>query len=178
MVQCIVHCLNTCLKHSMKGRIEMADKQVLVTEEGYKKLEEKLQYLKSVKRIEIAERLKAAIALGDLSENSEYDDAKNEQAFLEGEIQDLEAKIRNSVIIKNDVTDVVQMGNTIVLKDLEFDEIETYTLVGTTEADPTEFKISDESPVGRAILGQKVGAQVDVQAPNGIIKYEIVEIKG
>ncbi len=156
----------------------MADKQVLVTEEGYKKLEEKLQYLKSVKRIEIAERLKAAIALGDLSENSEYDDAKNEQAFLEGEIQDLEAKIRNSVIIKNDVTDVVQMGNTIVLKDLEFDEIETYTLVGTTEADPTEFKISDESPVGRAILGQKVGAQVDVQAPNGIIKYEIVEIKG
>ncbi len=162
----------------MKGRIEMADKKVLVTEEGYKKLEEKLQYLKSVKRIEIAERLKAAIALGDLSENSEYDDAKNEQAFLEGEILDLEAKIRNSDIIKNDVTDVVQMGNTIVLKDLEFDEIETYTLVGTTEADPTEFKISDESPVGRAILGQKVGAQVDVQAPSGIIKYEIVEIKG
>ena len=157
----------------MKGRIEMADKKVLVTEEGYKKLEEKLQYLKSVKRIEIAERLKAAIALGDLSENSEYDDAKNEQAFLEGEILDLEAKIRNSDIIKNDVTDVVQMGNTIVLKDLEFDEIETYTLVGTTEADP-----SDESPVGRAILGQKVGAQVDVQAPSGIIKYEIVEIKG
>ena len=156
----------------------MADKKVLVTEEGYKKLEEKLQYLKSVKRIEIAERLKAAIALGDLSENSEYDDAKNEQAFLEGEILDLEAKIRNSDIIKNDVTDVVQMGNTIVLKDLEFDEIETYTLVGTTEADPTEFKISDESPVGRAILGQKVGAQVDVQAPSGIIKYEIVEIKG
>lgn len=162
----------------MKGRIIMADKKVLVTEEGYKKLEEKLQYLKSVKRIEIAERLKAAIALGDLSENSEYDDAKNEQAFLEGEILDLEAKIRNSDIIKNDVTDVVQMGNTIVLKDLEFDEIETYTLVGTTEADPTEFKISDESPVGRAILGQKVGAKVDVQAPNGIIKYEIVEIKG
>ena len=99
----------------------MADKRVMLTEEGYKKLEDKLVYLKSVKRIEIAERLKAAIALGDLSENSENDDAKNEQAFLEGEILDLEAKIRNSDIIKSDAnSDVVQMGNTVVIKDLEY----------------------------------------------------------
>ena len=100
----------------------MAANRVMLTEDGYKKLVEKLNYLKSVKRIEIAERLKAAIALGDLSENSEYDDAKNEQAFLEGEIAELEKKIRNSDIIKNDGTnkDIVQMGNTVVIKDLEF----------------------------------------------------------
>ena len=156
----------------------MAAKKVLLTEEGYKKLEERLNQLKSVKRIEVAERLKAAIALGDLSENSEYDDAKNEQAFLEGEISDLEAKLRNSEIIKGDANaEVVQMGATVVLKDLEFDEEETYTLVGTTEADPTENKISDESPVGSAIMGRKVGTVVDVHAPAGIIKYEIMEIK-
>jgi transcription elongation factor GreA len=156
----------------------MAAKRVMLTEEGYKKLEEKLNYLKSVRRIEISERLKAAIALGDLSENSEYDDAKNEQAFLEGEILDLEAKIRNSDIIKKDATaDVVQMGDVVVLKDLEYDEEDTYSLVGTAEADPTEFKISNESPVGAAIIGQKVGAAVEVHAPAGIIKYQIVEIK-
>lgn len=156
----------------------MADKRVMLTEEGYKKLEDKLSYLKSVRRIEISERLKAAIALGDLSENSEYDDAKNEQAFLEGEILDLEAKIRNSDIIKSDGNlDVVQMGNTVVIKDLEYNEEETYTLVGSAEADPSEFKISNESPVGAAIVGQKVGSVVDVHAPAGILKYEIVEIK-
>ena len=122
----------------------MADKQVMLTEEGYNKLVEKLNYLKSVKRIEIAERLKAAIALGDLSENSEYDDAKNEQAFLEGEIQDLTVKIRNSHIIKAGA----------------------------------EGKISNESPLGQALLGQKSGSVIDVHAPAGIIKYEILAIKG
>ena len=99
----------------------------MLTEEGYKKLQEKLDYLKSVRRIEVSERLKAAIALGDLSENSEYDDAKNEQAFLEGEILDLEAKIRNSDIIQGGASsDTVQMGSTVVVKDVEFDEQETY----------------------------------------------------
>ena len=156
----------------------MAEKRVMLTEEGYKKLQEKLDYLKSVRRIEVSERLKAASALGDLSENSEYDDATNEQAFLEGEILDLEAKIRNSDIIQGGASsDTVQMGSTVVVKDVEFDEQETYTLVGSAEADPTEFKISNESPVGAAIIGKKVGDRVDVHAPAGIIQYEVVEIK-
>jgi len=156
----------------------MADKKVMLTEDGYNKLVEKLNYLKSVRRIEVAERLKAAIALGDLSENSEYDDAKNEQAFLEGEIQDLEAKIRNSDIIKAGSGDVVQMGSKVSVVDLEFaeDGPETFMIVGSTEADPDEGKISNESPLGQALLGQKVGAVVDVHAPAGIIKYEIKEI--
>ena len=156
----------------------MADKKVMLTEDGYNKLVEKLNYLKSVRRIEVAERLKAAIALGDLSENSEYDDAKNEQAFLEGEIQDLEAKIRNSDIIKAGSSDVVQMGSKVSVVDLEFaeDGPETFMIVGSTEADPDEGKISNESPLGQALLGQKVGAVVDVHAPAGIIKYEIKEI--
>jgi transcription elongation factor GreA len=156
----------------------MADKKVMLTEDGYNKLVEKLNYLKSVRRIEVAERLKAAIALGDLSENSEYDDAKNEQAFLEGEIQDLEVKIRNSDIIKAGSSDVVQMGSKVSVVDLEFaeDGPETFMIVGSTEADPDEGKISNESPLGQALLGQKVGAVVDVHAPAGIIKYEIKEI--
>ena len=156
----------------------MADKRVMLTEDGYNKLVEKLNYLKSVRRIEVSERLKAAIALGDLSENSEYDDAKNEQAFLEGEILDLEAKIRNSDIIKGDEGgDVVTMGSTVVIKDLEFDEEETYMIVGSTEADPDAAKISNESPVGAALLGKKVGSKAEVHAPAGILEYEIVEIK-
>ncbi|MCR5758191.1 MAG: transcription elongation factor GreA [Selenomonas sp.] len=156
----------------------MADKKVMLTEDGYNKLVEKLNYLKSVRRIEVAERLKAAIALGDLSENSEYDDAKNEQAFLEGEIQDLEVKIRNSDIIKAGSGDVVQMGSKVSVVDMEFaeDGPETFMIVGSTEADPDEGKISNESPLGQALLGQKVGAVVDVHAPAGIIKYEIKEI--
>ena len=156
----------------------MADKKVMLTEDGYNKLVEKLNYLKSVRRIEVAERLKAAIALGDLSENSEYDDAKNEQAFLEGEIQDLEVKIRNSDIIKAGSSDVVQMGSKVSVVDLEFaeDGPETFMIVGSTEADPDEGKISNESPLGQALLGQKVGAVVDVHAPAGIIKYDIKEI--
>ena len=152
----------------------MADKKVLVTQAGYDKLVEKLKYKKSVERIQIAERLKAAIALGDLSENSEYDDAKNQQAFLEGEIQELEAKIRNSEIIQGGSGDVVQMGSTVTVKDVEFNEEDTYTIVGSTEADPDEFKISNESPLGQAL--HKVGTTVDVKAPAGVIKYEIVKI--
>ena len=158
----------------------MADKQVMLTEEGYNKLVEKLNYLKSVKRIEIAERLKAAIALGDLSENSEYDDAKNEQAFLEGEIQELEAKIHNSDIIKVGAGDIVQMGSKVIVIDKEFEEDgpSTFMIVGSTEADPDDGKISNESPLGQALLGHKVGTVVDVHAPAGIIKYEIKEILG
>lgn len=157
----------------------MADKRVVLTEEGLKKLEEKLEYLKSVRRLEVADRLKAAIALGDLSENSEYDDAKNEQAFIEGEILTLESQIRNSEIIKADDSnkDVVHLGNTVVIKDMEYDEDETYTIVGSTEADTIEGKISNESPVGMAILGKTVGTVVQVKVPAGTLEYKIVEIK-
>mgnify|MGYP000485177120 FL=1 len=158
----------------------MADKKVMLTEEGYNKLVNKVNYLKSVRRIEIAERLKAAIALGDLSENSEYDDAKNEQAFLEGEIQELEAKIRNSDIIKAGAGDIAQMDSKVTVVDKEFEEDgpSTFMIVGSTEADPDEGKISNESPLGQALLGHKVGAIVDVHAPAGVIKYEIKEILG
>ena len=155
----------------------MAEKRVMLTQDGYDKLVEKLNYLKSVRRIEVAERLKAAIALGDLSENSEYDDAKNEQAFLEGEILDLEKKIRNSDIIKSASSEIVQMGSKVTVLDMEFNEEETYMLVGSTEADPDEFKISNESPLGTAILGQKKGSVVEVHAPAGIIEYKIVNIE-
>ena len=157
----------------------MADKRVVLTEEGLKKLEEKLEYLKSVRRLEVADRLKAAIALGDLSENSEYDDAKNEQAFIEGEILTLESQIRNSEIIKADDSnkDVVHLGNTVVIKDMEYDEDETYTIVGSTEADTTEGKISNESHVCMAILGKTVGTVVQVKVPAGTLEYKIVEIK-
>ncbi|WP_294519621.1 transcription elongation factor GreA [uncultured Anaerovibrio sp.] len=156
----------------------MADKSVLLTKDGLKKLQERLDDLKSVKRLEVAERLKAAIALGDLSENSEYDDAKNEQAWLEGEIKDLEEKIRNAKLIEDNAdSDVVSMGSKVVLKDLEFDETEVYQLVGSTEADPDEGKISNESPVGIAINGKSIGEVVEVQVGENIIKYEIVEIK-
>ena len=156
----------------------MADKRVLLTADGLKKLQEKLDFLKGERRQEVAARLKAAIALGDLSENSEYDDAKNEQAFLEGEIQDLTAKIRNSHIIKAGAGDVVQMGSKVTVKDIEFGDEETFMLVGSTEADPDEGKISNESPLGQALLGQKSGSVIDVHAPAGIIKYEILDIKG
>ena len=156
----------------------MADKSVLLTADGLKKLQEKLDYLKSVKRLEVADRLKAAIALGDLSENSEYDDAKNEQAFLEGEIAELEEKIRHAQIIENSAdSNVVSMGSKIVLKDLEFEETDEYQLVGSTEADPDEGKISNESPVGAAIIGKTVGEVVEVHVGENIINYEIVEIK-
>ena len=156
----------------------MADKSVLLSADGLKKLQEKLDHLKSVKRLEVADRLKAAIALGDLSENSEYDDAKNEQAFLEGEIAELEEKIRHAKIIENSVdSNVVSMGSKIVLKDLEFNETDEYQLVGSTEADPDEGKISNESPVGAAIIGKSVGEVVEVHVGENIINYEIMEIK-
>ena len=144
----------------------MTEKKVMLTEDGYNKLVEKLDYLKSVRRIEVAERLKAAIALGDLSENSEYDDAKNEQAFLEGEIQELETKIRNSDIIKAGDGKSVTMGSRVKVKDLEFDEEETFLIVGSTE-----------SPLGMALLGQKINRVIKVNAPAGIIQYKIIDIK-
>ena len=156
----------------------MADKSVMLTADGLKKLQEKLDYLKGERRKEVAERLKAAIALGDLSENSEYDDAKNEQAFLEGEILELEESIRNARIIEaSSDSNTVSLGCQVVLKDIEFDEIDTYMIVGSTEADPDNGKISNESPVGLAIMGQPVGSVVDVVVGDNIIQYQIMEMK-
>lgn len=156
----------------------MAEKQIMLTLEGLKKLETKLEHLKTVRRTDVAERIKQAIEFGDISENSEYEDAKNEQAFIEGEIMTLEKMLRNSKIIdEGDIgTDVVSLGCTVKLKDLEFDEDLQYTIVGSAEADPTEFKISNESPVGQAIIGQKVGSVVEVNVPAGVLKYEVLEI--
>ena len=155
----------------------MTEKKVMLTQEGYDKLAAKLEHLKSVRRIEVADRLKAAIALGDLSENSEYEDAKNEQGFLEGEILDLEAKLRNSEIIAEEAGSQIKPGSTVVIRDCETGDVETYMIVGTTEADPDEARISYESPLGAALLHQEVGKIVDVHAPIGVIKYEIMEIK-
>ncbi|MHB1128236.1 MAG: transcription elongation factor GreA [Bacillota bacterium] len=158
----------------------MADnKEVILTIQGLKKLEDELEFLKSVKRKDIAERIKQAIEFGDISENSEYEDAKNEQAFIEGRILTLEKKLRHARVIDDSevLTDSVSIGCKVLLKDLEYgDEIE-YVIVGSVEADPADSKISNESPVGKAILGQRIGSVVEVNVPVGKIKYEVMDIR-
>lgn len=155
-------------------------KSVVLSSEGLSKLQEELDYLRNVKRKEVAERLKEARSLGDLSENSEYDDARNEQAFVEGRIIQLENTLRNAKVIDEAATGTsvgeVRLGSTVTLKDLEYGDELQYTLVGSVEADPMKHKISNESPVGKAILGKKKGAVVEVEAPAGNIKYEVVEV--
>ncbi|MFB5679097.1 transcription elongation factor GreA [Paenibacillus terreus] len=157
----------------------MSDKEVILTQEGLKKLEDELENLKSVKRREVAERIKIAIGYGDISENSEYEDAKNEQAFIEGRIITLEKMLRNARIINSDEidTDTVGIGAIVTVEDLEFGDIVEYTIVGTAESNPLQNKISNESPVGKAILGKKKGTIVDVNVPAGVIQYKIVDIK-
>jgi transcription elongation factor GreA len=156
----------------------MAKKEVVLTQEGLKKLEEELEYLKSVKRREVAARIKQAIDFGDISENSEYDEAKNEQAFIEGRIAALEEKLRNVKLIDDvDIsTETVGIGSKIKVKDLDSGDIFEYTLVGSAEANPLEFKISNESPVGAALIGAKKGSVVEVNVPAGVIRYEILDI--
>lgn len=157
----------------------MVEKQELLTQEGYNKLEEELEYLKAVKRKEVAERLKVAISFGDLSENAEYDEAKNEQAQVEERIMKLENMIRKAVIIDESQIDVnvVTIGSIVKVNDVEFDEEVEYTIVGSAEADPYDGKISNESPVGKALLGRTVGDEVDVQVPDGTAKFKILEIR-
>jgi transcription elongation factor GreA len=157
----------------------MTEKEILLTPEGLQKLEDELEHLKSVKRREVAERIKLAISYGDISENSEYEDAKNEQAFVEGRIMTLEKMLRNARIIHDDDVDtnLVSIGSTVVLKDVELDEEVEYTIVGSAEADPASNKISNESPVGRALLGKSIGSFVDVAVPAGTIRFQILEIK-
>ncbi|OEF95798.1 transcription elongation factor GreA [Desulfuribacillus alkaliarsenatis] len=157
----------------------MTEKEVILTPDGLKKLEDELEQLKSVKRREVAERIKVAISYGDISENSEYEDAKNEQAFIEGRIITLEKMLRNAKIINNDDVDVnlVSVGSTVIVKDLEFGDDLEYKIVGSAESDPLAQKISNESPLGKALLGKSKGDTIEVSAPAGIIKYEILDIK-
>ena len=157
----------------------MDEKEVILTQEGYDKIEKELEFLRTEKRTEIAERIKVALGFGDLSENSEYDEAKTAQAENEGKIAELENKIRHARIIdeKEIDTKTVQIGNTVKLYDVEFEEEVEYTIVGSTEVNLAENKISNESPIGKALLGAKKGTTVDVQAPAGVIQYKILSIK-
>ena len=152
----------------------MVEKQELLTQEGYNKLEEELEYLKAVKRKEVAERLKVAISFGDLSEN-----AKNEQAKLEEQILKLDEKLRKAVIIDESQIDlnIVTVGSIVKVFDFDFDEEVEYVIVGSAEADPFEGKISNESPVGKALLGARVGETVEVQVPDGVSKFKVLEIR-
>ncbi len=153
-------------------------KQFIMTYEGVKKLETELDYLKTVKRKEITEKIKVALGYGDLSENSEYDEAKNDQAFTEGRILQLENMLKNAVVVDEaDLpNDIVSVGTKVKVKDYEFDEEVEYSIVGSAEADPMNFKISNESPVGSALIGKKVGAIIEVIIPDGVNKFEILGI--
>lgn len=152
-------------------------KETLLTAEGLKKLEEELAHYKSVRRIEVAQRIKTAIEYGDISENSEYDDAKNEQAFIEGHIIELENKINTAKIIDEKTRkNVVSVGSKVKLLDEEFNEELDYVIVGSSEADPFNNLISNESPVGSAILGKKKGATVEVNTPDGVATFKILAI--
>lgn len=154
------------------------EKEILLTQEGYDKLEQELDTLKTEKRAEISERIKIALGFGDLSENSEYDEAKNAQAANETKIAELENKLRYAKIIDESEIDTktVQVGNTVKVLDIEFNEEVSYTIVGSTEVNLAENKISNESPIGKALLGAKKGQTVEVNAPAGVIKYEIKKI--
>ena len=154
------------------------NKKVILTEEGLKKLENELENLKSVKRKEIAEKIKVALSFGDLSENSEYDEAKNEQAIMEARIVEIEAMLKNVKIIDEQElsTEMVHVGSKVKVNDIQYDEIIDYKIVGANESNPREGKISDESPVGGALLGHRVGYIVKVETPGGICNYKIVEI--
>ncbi len=156
----------------------MEEKEFLLTQEGYDNLEKELEYLKTTERYEIAERIKVALGFGDLSENSEYDEAKNAQAANEAKIAELEEKIKYARVIDEAEidTDVVQVGNIVKVLDMEFDEEVEYTIVGSTEVDLANNKISNESPIGKALLGKKKNKIVEVQAPVGTIKLKILKI--
>lgn len=156
------------------------EEETLVTKDGLKKLKEELDNLKNVRRKEVSQRLKEAISYGDLSENSEYEEAKNEQAFVEGRILELERKIKNAKIIteKDGHVKEVNIGSSVMVKNRSSheEEEETYTIVGATEADPFDFKISNESPIGKALLSRTKGETVEVHTPSGIVEYEILKV--
>jgi transcription elongation factor GreA len=153
-------------------------KEVLLTEDGLKQLQDEVNHLSTVKREDVAERIRQARDFGDITENSEYDDAKNEQALLEHRISLLQEKLRRARVIKDSEidTDRVSVGSTVTLRDKDAGEIRIYTLVGSAEADPTKARLSNESPVGQAIIGKRVGDVVTVPVPVGALNYEILAI--
>ena len=154
-------------------------KEVILTPEGYKKLKEEISYLSTEKRREVAERIKTAREFGDIAENAEYDDAKNEQALLEHRIAQLEERLVNArVITKKEISkDAVSIGSRVKLRDVDAKETIEYRIVGSAEANPSENKLSNESPVGKAIIGRKKGETVEVAAPRGTLKFKIMDIQ-
>ena len=154
-------------------------KEVILTPEGHEKLKEEINTLSTVRRREVADRIRVAREFGDISENAEYDDAKNEQAMLEHKIAMLEERLANARVIRSGEVDlsVVSIGAKVRLKDVGANQTVEYTIVGSAEADPSEQKLSNESPVGKAIIGKKKGETVEVTAPRGALKYKILDIK-
>ena len=154
-------------------------KEVILTKEGYEKLRKEIEYLSTDKRREVADRIRHAREFGDIAENSEYDDAKNEQAMLERQISELEEKLRSASVIdeKSVTSEAVSVGVTVHLKDQKTNKSVPYKIVGSAEANPSENKLSNESPVGKAIIGRKKGETVEVTAPRGSLKFKILEIK-
>ena len=157
----------------------MVDREIILTPEGFQRLKEEIEYLSSVKRDEVAERIRASRDFGDISENSEYDDAKNEQAMLEARIYALEEKLRGATVIDSGTvnTETVNVGTKVTLQDMERGDVLQYAIVGSAEADPTDHKLSNESPVGRAILGRKPGDKVTVAVPQGSKKFKVLAIE-
>jgi transcription elongation factor GreA len=154
-------------------------KEVILTPEGYEKLKAEIQFLSNDKRREVADRIRVARDFGDISENAEYDDAKNEQAMLEHKIGQLEDRLLNARVIESDAVDlsVVSIGAKVRLKDVDANQTVEYVIVGSAEANPSESKLSNESPVGKAIIGKKKGETVEVAAPRGALKFKIMDIK-
>ena len=154
-------------------------KEVILTPEGYEKLKQEIEYLSNDKRREVADRIRVAREFGDIAENAEYDDAKNEQALLEHRIATLEERMRDArVISKKDIAkDVVSIGSKVKLRDVGAKETVEYHIVGSAEANPAENKLSNESPVGKAIIGRKKGETVEVLAPRGSLKFKILDIQ-
>ena len=157
----------------------MPDREIILTPEGYRRLKDEIDYLSTKKREEVAERIKESRQFGDISENSEYDDAKNEQAMLEQRIFALQEKLRSAIVIdtKEVKTDTVGVGTKVTLQDVKRGDVLQYSIVGSAEADPTDHKLSNESPVGRAIMGQKPGEIVSVNAPQGKTRLKIIAIE-
>ncbi len=156
----------------------MTNEQVILTKDGLKEKQEKLDFLKTVKRAQISEQIKEARAFGDLSENAEYDEAKNEQARVETEIAQLEKLLRNAIVVEDNEIDLttVGIGTTVRILDLEYNEEEVYSIVGSAEADADKKRISNESPVGAALIGKKVGDIAEVSTPGGAITFKVVDI--
>lgn len=166
------------MKNNKSPKLANGEKETILTPEGLRKLEEELEYLKGTRRKEVAERIKQAKEFGDLAENAEYDDAKNEQAFVEGRILQIEQMLRSARVIDNNSgdSDTVAVGSTVRVKDVAAGDELTYTIVGSAEADPLQDRISNESPVGHALLGRKRGETVTIRVPAGTLKYTILEV--